>query len=105
MIEYTARAINILHGFLSCRWLIICSHTMQLVANATDHTEQGLRCMTMRGYTVRQINKKTPLSPAGVRGYVYDKVILKVVILRQKGGGHIQATKPCSIAQSGMPTG
>ena len=56
-------------------------------------------------HAVGQINKKTPLSPAGVRGYVYDKAILKVPNLRQKGGGHIQATKPCSIAQSGMPTG
>lgn len=61
--------------------------------------------MTMTLNAVIQIIKKTPLSPAGVRGYVYDKAILKVAILVQKGGGHIQATKPCSIAQSGIPTG
>jgi hypothetical protein len=76
MIEYTARAIQFLHGFLSCRWHNFCSHTTQLVANATDHTAQGIACTTNGLHAVRQIIKKTPLSPAGVRGYVYDKAIL-----------------------------
>ena len=49
---------------------------MQLVANATDHTAQGLRCMTVRRYTVIQNKKKRPLSPAVLRVYVSDKVIL-----------------------------
>ena len=43
---------------LSCRWQNIGSHTTQLVANATDHTAQGIACTTNGLHAVRQINKK-----------------------------------------------